>query len=599
MPTSNFDELPVSGGVVSAEKMPFHLAQAILLCLDDGCDRTEILSLKEDGATAALDDYDRKIKWKADWVQQVADFVDENAGPLGWDYDGDEQSVLTQLLNATKKRRRRVVPAAGGGNVASPKSPRSIAGSLKMPRRAAPPGFFSVGAGSHLNYAVPPGAGNHLHFFGAPARSADELQAGHFPVGPDHGFYGFGGPGGPGAGNGDQAGVHGVYGVPGVPGMPGMPGVPGMPGSHASMAPPPPAGQPPALDAGAPQTGAPSSRADGSPAAAGSSTGMPPMPPYGSSTGMPPMPPYGVPGVPGMYVGGFPAVYGGLPGMSPFAGYGATDKAQKAKAKKLKAREARKSLEFQVAELSSRAHETGAGGIPTIDALYGTLGAQLQREAAIEDKTASCMLDILKDVELAKRDAKRDLDASLGCLSSVSAAEGVKAQWRQMAELSLCSQLHMIFRKAQWVRKIDFQDATSRAVAAAVDPLVKSIINEQAKLISKQVAGGGGPGGGGPGGWPPPPPPPGGGQFGARQQPFGGPQQPQQQQQGGQFQGWRQRGGGRRACFRCGSTDHVIAQCRNPPRHPNWSVGFQAPAGQQPPPPAEPGPPGVPAAGQH
>ena len=70
-------------------------------------------------------------------------------------------------------------------------------------------------------------------------------------------------------------------------------------------------------------------------------------------------------------------------------------------------------------------------------------------------------------------------------------AEGVKAQWRQMAELSLCSQLHMIFRKAQWVRKIDFQDATSRAVAAAVDPLVKSIINEQAKLISKQVAGGG------------------------------------------------------------------------------------------------------------
>ena len=138
MPTSNFDELPVSGGVVSAEKMPFHLAQAILLCLDDGCDRTEILSLKEDGATAALDDYDRKIKWKADWVQQVADFVDENAGPLGWDYDGDEQSVLTQLLNATKKKRRRVVPAAGGGNVASPKSPRSVAGSLKMPRRAAP-----------------------------------------------------------------------------------------------------------------------------------------------------------------------------------------------------------------------------------------------------------------------------------------------------------------------------------------------------------------------------------------------------------------------------------------------------------------------------
>lgn len=584
MPTSNFDELPVSGGVVSAEKMPFRLAQAILLTLDDGCDRTEILSLKEDGAIAALDDYDRKIKWKTDWVQQVADFVDENACPLGWDYDGEEQSVLTQLLNATKKRRRRVVPAASGGNVASPKSPRSIAGSLKMPRRGAPPGFLSVGAGGHLNYAAPPGAGNHLHFFGAPARSADELQAGHFPVGPDHGFYGFGGPGGLGAGNGDQSGVHGVYGVPGVPGMPGMPGVPGMPGSHASMAPPPPAGQPPAPDAGAPLTGAPSSRAGGSPAAASSSTGMPPMPPFG------------VPGMPGMYAGGFPAVYGGLPGMSPFAGmppfagqqYGVTDKEKKAKAKKEKAREARKSLEFQVAELSSRAHETGVGGIPTIDALYGTIGAQLQREAAIDDKTANGMLEILKDVELAKRDGRRDLEASLGCLSSVSAAEGVKAQWRQMAELSLCSQLHMIFRKAQWVRKIDFQDATSRAVAAAVDPLVKSIINEQAKLISKQVAGGGGP-----------PPPPGGGQLGARQQPFGGPQQPQQQQQGGQFQGWRPRGGGRRACFRCGSTDHVIAQCRNPPRHPNWSVGFQPPAGQQPPPPAEPGPPGVPAAGQH
>ena len=49
----------------------------------DACDHTEILSLKEDGASAALDDYDRKIKWKADWVQQVADFMDENAGPLG------------------------------------------------------------------------------------------------------------------------------------------------------------------------------------------------------------------------------------------------------------------------------------------------------------------------------------------------------------------------------------------------------------------------------------------------------------------------------------------------------------------------------------
>ena len=45
-------------------------------------------------------------------------------------------------------------------------------------------------------------------------------------------------------------------------------------------------------------------------------------------------------------------------------------------------------------------------------------------------------------------------------------------------------------------------------------------------------------------------------------------------------------------------TDHVITQCRNPPWHPNWSVGCQAPPGQQPPPPAELGPPGVPAAGQ-
>ena len=58
-----------------------------------------------------------------------------------------------------------------------------------------------------------------------------------------------------------------------------------------------------------------------------------------------------------------------------------------------------------------------------------------------------------------------------------------------MAELSLCSQLHMIFRKAPWVQKIDLPDSTSQAVAAAVDPLVKSIINEQARIISKQVIG--------------------------------------------------------------------------------------------------------------
>ena len=58
-----------------------------------------------------------------------------------------------------------------------------------------------------------------------------------------------------------------------------------------------------------------------------------------------------------------------------------------------------------------------------------------------------------------------------------------------MAELSLCSQLHMIFRKAPWVQKIDLQDSTSQAVAAAVDPLVKSIINEQARIMSKQVTG--------------------------------------------------------------------------------------------------------------
>ena len=62
--------------------------EKIHLCLDDACDRAEILGLKEDGARAALDGYDRKVKWKADWVQQVADFVDENAGPLGWNYDG-------------------------------------------------------------------------------------------------------------------------------------------------------------------------------------------------------------------------------------------------------------------------------------------------------------------------------------------------------------------------------------------------------------------------------------------------------------------------------------------------------------------------------
>ena len=68
---------------------------------------------------------------------------------------------------------------------------------------------------------------------------------------------------------------------------------------------------------------------------------------------------------------------------------------------------------------------------------------------ATDDKTASSMLE--KDMELAKRYARRDLEASVSCLSSISAAEGVKAQWRRMAELSLCSELHMIFRKAPWV----------------------------------------------------------------------------------------------------------------------------------------------------
>ena len=69
------------------------------------------------------------------------------------------------------------------------------------------------------------------------------------------------------------------------------------------------------------------------------------------------------------------------------------------------------------------------------------------------------MLELLKDMELAKRDARRDLEASLPCLSLVSvaasAAYSVKTQWHQMAKLSLCSQLHMIFRKSPWVRKID------------------------------------------------------------------------------------------------------------------------------------------------
>ena len=146
-----------------------------------------------------------------------------------------------------------------------------------------------------------------------------------------------------------------------------------------------------------------------------------------------------------MYAGGFPAVYGGPPGMSPFAGkqyhshYGVTDKTQEAKDKKAKAREARKSIEFQVAELSSRAYETGVGGIPTIDALNGTLGAQLQREAAMDDKSRDSVLELLEEMQLTKRDGHRDLEASLSCLSSVSAAEAVKTQWRQMAELSLCA----------------------------------------------------------------------------------------------------------------------------------------------------------------
>ena len=54
--------------------------------------------------------------------------------------------------------------------------------------------------------------------------------------------------------------------------------------------------------------------------------------------------------------------------MSPFAGqqyrphYGVTNKTQKAKAKKAKAREACKSIEFQVAELSSRAYGAGVWG---------------------------------------------------------------------------------------------------------------------------------------------------------------------------------------------------------------------------------------------
>ena len=304
------------------EKLHFCLAQAILLCLDDACDRTEILRLKEDGARAALDDYDRKIEWKANWVQQVADIMGENAGALGWNHDGEEQSVLMQLLNAGKKKKRRAVPFAGGSNPTSPKSPRSVAGLLKMPRCTAPPALLSLGMGSHLPfYGAPAGAGNHPPFFGAPARSADELHAGYFgqfPVGPDPSFYGFSGPSSPGAGNGGQPGMHGVYGVPGVPGMPGIPGL------HASMALPPPRDQPLALDASVPPTGAPSSTARGSPAAAG---GWP---------GMPPMPPYGIPRMPRMYAEGFLAMYGGL---SPFAGqqyhphYGVTDKMQKAKAR--------------------------------------------------------------------------------------------------------------------------------------------------------------------------------------------------------------------------------------------------------------------------
>ena len=116
-----------------------------------------------------------------------------------------------------------------------------------------------------------------------------------------------------------------------------------------------------------------------------------------------------------------------------------TDKTQEAKDKKAKAREARKSIEFQVAELSSRAYETGVGGILTIDALNGTLGAQLQREAAMDDKSRDSVLELLEEMQLTKRDGHRDLEASLSCLSSVSAAEAVKTQWRQMAELSLCA----------------------------------------------------------------------------------------------------------------------------------------------------------------
>ena len=85
----------------------------------------------------------RSSAWKADWVQQVADFVDENAGPLGWNYDRDEQSVLTQLLNAGKKKKRHAAASAGGSSPTSPHSPWSVAGLLKMlhcaPRRLARP----------------------------------------------------------------------------------------------------------------------------------------------------------------------------------------------------------------------------------------------------------------------------------------------------------------------------------------------------------------------------------------------------------------------------------------------------------------------------
>ena len=58
-----------------------------------------------------------------------------------------------------------------------------------MLRRTAPASFLSVSVGSHLNYTALLGTSNHLHFFSAPACSADELQARHFLVGLDHSFY--------------------------------------------------------------------------------------------------------------------------------------------------------------------------------------------------------------------------------------------------------------------------------------------------------------------------------------------------------------------------------------------------------------------------